>query len=46
MFGLLKIRAMLEFLVPTLVTNVHAFLGLTGYYQNYIKGYAKIVTFG
>jgi len=39
----LKIRAMVEFFVLTSITNVCAFLGLTNYYQNYIKGYAKIV---
>jgi hypothetical protein len=42
MLDLLKIKVMVEFLVPTLVTNVYAFLGLIGYYQNYIKGYVKI----
>ncbi len=38
----LKIKAMVEFLMPTLVTNVYAFLGLNSYYQNHIKGYVKI----
>jgi len=44
MLNLLKIRALLKFHVPMSITNVCAFLGLIGYYQNYIKGYAKIVT--
>lgn len=44
MFDPLKIKAVLEFHVPMLITNVRAFLGLIGYYWNYIKGYAKIVT--
>jgi hypothetical protein len=44
MLDLLKIKVVLEFPVPTSITNVRAFLGLIGYNQNYIKGYAKIVT--
>jgi hypothetical protein len=43
MFNLWKIRAVVEFPIPTLITNVHAFLRLIGCYRNYIKGYAKIV---
>jgi hypothetical protein len=31
--------------IPEIVTNVKAFLGLTGYYHKYIPGYAKIVDF-
>ncbi len=34
---------MVEFLIPTLITNVCAFLGLINCYQNYIKRYAIIV---
>jgi hypothetical protein len=28
--------------IPQIVTNVKAFLGLTRYYKNYVKGYAKL----
>jgi len=38
-----KIDAVRRFLVPTTVTNVRSFLGLTGYYCKYIKGYSKVV---
>lgn len=44
MFDPLKIKSVLEFLVPTSITNVRAFLGLISFYWNYNKGYAKIVT--
>jgi hypothetical protein len=44
MFDPLKIKAVLEFFVPTLITNVHAFLRLINFYWNYNKGYANIVT--
>ncbi len=39
----LKIKAMVEVHVCMSIVSVCAFLGLTNYYQNYIKGYAKIV---
>jgi len=32
-----------KFPIPKLVTNVKAFMGLTGYYRKFILGYAKIV---
>ncbi len=35
----LKIKAMAKFMIHVYVTNVYAFLGLTGY----INGYSKIV---
>jgi len=34
-----KVKAMNEFLVLTIVSNVCAFLGLTSYYRSYVKGY-------
>jgi hypothetical protein len=37
-----KIDAVWQFPVPTIVTNVRSFLGLTGYYRKYIKGYSKV----
>jgi hypothetical protein len=43
MFYSYKIKAMVEFLIPTLITNVCAFLGLIGCYHNYIKRYVIIV---
>ncbi len=35
---------MVEFPVPRIITNIRAFLGLTRYYKNYVKGYAKLAT--
>jgi hypothetical protein len=37
-----KIDAVRRFPVPTTITNVRSFLGLTGYYCKYIKGYSKV----
>jgi len=37
-----KVDAVRGFLAPTTVTNVRSFLGLTGYYRKYIKGYSKL----
>ncbi len=37
-----KIDAVRGFLAPTTVVNVRSFLGLTGYYRIYIKGYSKL----
>jgi len=37
-----KIDVVWRFPVPTTVTNVRSFLGLTGYYRKYIKGYSKV----
>jgi len=35
-----KIDAVVHFPVPKTVTDVRSFLGLTGYYRNYVRGYA------
>jgi hypothetical protein len=37
-----KIDAVRRFPEPTTVTSVRSFLGLTGYYRKYIKGYSRI----
>jgi len=37
-----KIDDVRKFPVPTNITNVRSFLGLTGYYRKYIKGYSKM----
>jgi hypothetical protein len=37
-----KIDAVRRFPEPTTVTIVRSFLGLTGYYRKYIKGYSRI----
>jgi len=39
-----KIEAVLHFPQPRTVTNIRSFLGLTGYYRKYIKGYARLAT--
>jgi len=38
-----KIEAVLHFPQPKTVTNVRSFLGLTGYYRNYVRGYSRLV---
>jgi len=38
-----KIEAVLHFPQPKTVTNVRSFLGLTGYYRNYVQGYSRLV---
>jgi len=35
-----KIEAVLHFLEPKMITNIRSFLGLTRYYQNYVRGYS------
>jgi hypothetical protein len=37
-----KLLVVARYPTPTNVTDVHAFLGLTGYYRYFIKGYSKI----
>jgi hypothetical protein len=37
-----KIQAVLHFPPPRNVTNVRSFLGLTGYYWKYVKGYSTV----
>jgi hypothetical protein len=39
-----KINAVLHFPEPKVVTNVRSFLGLTGYYQKYIRGYSRMAS--
>jgi hypothetical protein len=38
-----KIDAVIHFPVPKIVTDVRSFLGLTGYYRNYVQGYSRLV---
>jgi hypothetical protein len=38
-----KIEAVLHFPELKMVTNVMSFLGLTRYYQNYVRGYSQLV---
>ncbi len=37
-----KVEAVWGFPKPTSITNVRSFLGLTGYYRKYVKGYSKL----
>jgi hypothetical protein len=39
-----KIDAVLRFPKPKAVTNVRSFLGLTGYYRKYIRGYSRMAS--
>jgi hypothetical protein len=38
-----KIDAVVHFPIPKTVTDVRSFLGLTGYYGNYVQGYSRLV---
>jgi hypothetical protein len=37
-----KVTAVAHFPIPRIVTNVRSFLGLTGYYRNYVRGYSRL----
>ncbi|GJS08200.1 ty3-gypsy retrotransposon protein [Tanacetum coccineum] len=37
-----KVKAMINWLVPTSIKQLKGFLGLTGYYRRFIQGYANI----
>jgi hypothetical protein len=37
-----KIKVVIDFPTPTSTINVRTFLGLTCYYQNYVKSYSRI----
>ena len=38
-----KVQSVTGWLAPTLVSEIHSFLGLAGYYQRLIKNFSKIV---
>ena len=37
-----KIKAVTERIRPINVSEIHIFLGLTGYYRHYVDGFSKI----
>jgi len=37
-----KFDAVVHFPEPKIVTNIRSFLGLTGYYRNYVWGYSRL----
>ena len=39
-----KIEAIVNWKSPTNVSEVHSFLGLTGYYRKFVEGFSKIAT--
>jgi hypothetical protein len=39
-----KIEAVLHFPTPKNVTSVRSFLGLTGYYRKYVRGYSSLAS--
>jgi hypothetical protein len=38
-----KVKKIMEWRVPTTVTEIWSFLGLTGFYQRFIEGFSKIL---
>jgi len=39
-----KIDVVLHFPKPKTITNIRSFLGLTGYYRNYVRGYSRLAS--
>ena len=37
-----KVEAIMEWPVPTNVTEVHSFMGLAEYYRQFVEGFSKI----
>jgi hypothetical protein len=37
-----KVKEIMEWSVPTTVTEIRSFLGLVGYYQRFVEGFSKI----
>jgi hypothetical protein len=37
-----KVKEIMEWRVPTTVTEIRSFLGLVGYYRRFIEGFSKI----